>query len=161
MSELKSKSVCVCLEARVLWCSQKLVNQNCVQHDTLYIVYLFSHVELEKEEKTRADDDRTSVTLRRLMGLFMTFFCNEKPHFFPNLSSFERVSASKKGLRQMVSQVLNHAAWTSKKGRAERRTSITEQFVTYITIIRLSFMQLSKQSRKNQFLIQFIVTFLE
>ena len=68
--------------------SQKLVNQNCVQHDTL--VYLFSHLELEKEEKTRADDDRTSVTLRRLMGLFMTFFCNEKPHFFSsNLSSFE------------------------------------------------------------------------
>ena len=90
----------------------------------------------------------------------MTFFCNEKPHFFPNLSSFERVSASKKGLRQMVSQVLNHAAWTSKKGRAERRTSITEQFVTYITIIRLSFMQLSKQSRKNQFLKQFFVTLL-
>ena len=66
---------------------------------TLYIVYLFSHVELEKEEKTRADDDRTSVTLRRLMGLFMTFFCNENPTFFlaTCLLSSESPRPGKKG----------------------------------------------------------------
>ena len=39
-------------------------------------------------------------------------------------------SASKKGLRQMVSQVLNHAAWTPKKGKED---------IHYLTICYLHY----------------------